>query len=68
MIIKILYWIAASGWILHLLYWILRRRQYKKGVLSGEDLFCWLFPDYVLSTSLLIMLCLLGTYGIYLGG
>ena len=67
MAVKILYWLAAAGWIVHLGYWIIIRRKYKKGMLSGDDLFKGLFSDYTIATLALIMLCLLGTYGIYLG-
>ena len=65
--IRVLYFIAASGWILHLLYWIARFLKHKKGLLSAEDFASGLFQDYTLATGALILICLIGMYGIYLG-
>ena len=66
--IKVLYWIAASGWIVHLIYWLVRYRRHKNGILSAEEFVTGLFHDYTLATGSLILLCLIGMYGVYLGG
>lgn len=68
MAIKILYWIAASGWIVHLVYWCIKHWQYKKRKVTADDLVFGLFSDYVLAACSMIGLCLLGVMNIYLGG
>ena len=68
MIVKGLYMVAALGWIIHLAYWCIQRRQYKKKGWSGDDMFRGLFSDYVLATFSIVMICLLGMYGVYFGG
>lgn len=68
MAVKILYWLAASGWMIHLLYWCIRHWQYRKHKVVADDILPGLFPDYVLVTCGMISLCLLGVLNIFLGG
>lgn len=66
--LKFLYWFASCGWLIHFGYWAYKRRQYKKGLLTAEDMCTGLFIDYTVAVLSLVMLCLIGTYGVYLGG
>lgn len=65
--IRVLYLIAALGWMVHLVYWLVRYIRHKNGLLSAEDFARGLFQDYTLATGALIIICLIGMYGIYLG-
>jgi hypothetical protein len=66
--IRTLYLIAALGWMAHLVYWLVRYIRHKRGLLSAEEFSLGLFQDYTLAIGSLVIICLIGLYGIYLGG